>query len=284
MKLKDYFPDMTRGSLPLNDDQWISLENEEGYLHLPKNGLSERELLLLELIQKQTQEKRVGDISSPWYPYLIEQKGKQPHYFAQCQFIYLNHHLPLSEDLVDLFHSLIPGVEVILPVSQTRTVLLLRQETDADTLRVLADTLPTIESDFGLALMIFVGNSWNKLSGTALRDYFEEENALFSHYLNQKAAGNLVTFAKLMLWSLLSSVGFPHLEQHFSQVLSNHKEMSEVVLAMWQSQGNLVQTAQALFIHRNSLQYKLDKFAQQSGLHLKNLDDLAFAYLFLLKH
>ncbi|MDV6872815.1 PucR family transcriptional regulator, partial [Pseudomonas aeruginosa] len=48
--------------------------------------------------------------------------------------------------------------------------------------------------------------------------------------------------------------------------------------------GNLVQTAQRLYIHRNSLQYKLDKFAQQSGLHLKQLDDLAFAHLFLLKY
>ncbi|MFD3021264.1 helix-turn-helix domain-containing protein, partial [Streptococcus agalactiae] len=35
----------------------------------------------------------------------------------------------------------------------------------------------------------------------------------------------------------------------------------------------------ALFIHRNSLQYKLDKFTQSSGLNLKILDDLAYAYL-----
>ncbi|MEW6856032.1 helix-turn-helix domain-containing protein [Streptococcus iniae] len=44
----------------------------------------------------------------------------------------------------------------------------------------------------------------------------------------------------------------------------------------------MVQTAQRLFIHRNSLQYKLDKLLAQSGLNLKNLDDLAFVHLFLL--
>ncbi|WP_218654383.1 helix-turn-helix domain-containing protein, partial [Streptococcus pluranimalium] len=53
--------------------------------------------------------------------------------------------------------------------------------------------------------------------------------------------------------------------------------------AMWQEHGNLVQTAQRLFIHRNSLQYRLDKCYQATGLNLKDLDDLALAYLLILK-
>ncbi|MDY5974851.1 helix-turn-helix domain-containing protein, partial [Streptococcus hyovaginalis] len=37
------------------------------------------------------------------------------------------------------------------------------------------------------------------------------------------------------------------------------------------------------FIHRNSLQYRLDKFYQATGLNLKVLDDLALAYLIILQ-
>lgn len=66
-------------------------------------------------------------------------------------------------------------------------------------------------------------------------------------------------------------------------VLGNQKETRELVEALWDSHGNLVQTAQSLYIHRNSLQYKLDKVYRQTGLQLKQLDDLAFAYLFLQK-
>lgn len=79
----------------------------------------------------------------------------------------------------------------------------------------------------------------------------------------------------------------PHflaLTRQFHQFLSPQSDMADVVHALWSEHGNLVQTAQRLYIHRNSLQYKLDKFAQQSGLHLKQLDDLAFAHLFLLKY
>lgn len=125
---------------------------------------------------------------------------------------------------------------------------------------------------------------YDQVAAGTLRECFEEECQLLTAYLKQKSGGKLLTFAEVMLWSILSHQSFPALTRQFHQFLNPQSDMADVVHALWSEHGNLVQTAQRLYIHRNSLQYKLDKFAQQSGLHLKQLDDLAFAYLFLLKY
>ncbi|WP_111714996.1 helix-turn-helix domain-containing protein [Streptococcus dysgalactiae] len=282
MMLKDHFPDMQLGALPLTDPDWISIEEGDHYVHFPKASLSERERLLLGLGRDQRQ---ISSRSlSPWYHYLVDRQGNPPDMLKDCQLLYLNHHQPLSADLIDLLQSMIEQVEAILPISQTRTAFLCGQDSSAGLLQLLRDLLPTIESDFGLALTIFVGNVWHQLAASSLRDCFEEENQLLTAYLAQKSGGKLLTFSEVMLWSLLSHQTFPALTRQFHHVLTQQKDMAEVVQALWLEHGNLVQTAQRLYIHRNSLQYKLDKFAQQSGLHLKQLDDLAFAYLFLLKY
>ena len=44
-------------------------------------------------------------------------------------------------------------------------------------------------------------------------------------------------------------------------------------------EGNISSTAKELFMHRNTLQYRIDKFYDQTNLSLKNMDDLVLAYL-----
>ena len=48
---------------------------------------------------------------------------------------------------------------------------------------------------------------------------------------------------------------------------------------MWRNQGNLSKAAADLYLHRNTLQYRIDRFFDATGLSLKNMDDLALAYL-----
>ncbi|KGR72449.1 helix-turn-helix domain-containing protein [Streptococcus phocae subsp. salmonis] len=281
MNLKDYFPEVREGAFPLTDPEWISIEDGGRYWHFPKADLSEKEALLLTLGRS-----ALSDVSrsvSPWERYLIRRQGNQPEVLERYQFLYLNHQQPLSDDLVAFLTSLFPEVSAVLPLSQTRTAFLLGQADAVELLTLLRPILPTIESDFGLALTVFVGNTWSQLVGAALRDIFEAENQLFSAYLTQKSSGRLLTFSEVMLWSLVVGEETPVLSQTIGQFMQSNAEMASLVRTLWQEQGNLVQTAQRLYIHRNSLQYKIEKFAHQTGLHVKTLDHLAVAYLVMLK-
>ena len=40
--------------------------------------------------------------------------------------------------------------------------------------------------------------------------------------------------------------------------------------------------AKKLYVHRNTLQYQVEKFEKSSGLNLKNMDDLVLCYLVVL--
>lgn len=280
MELKELFPGVTSGAFPLSDDAFISIEADGHFFHFPKESLSERELCLLSLKAGETIKDRPN--LTAWEMYLLQGTGTLPDVLDHYQFFYLDHHQILAEELIDLLVTLLTGVQVVVRISQTRTAFLLNPKAGVDVYQILKDVLPTVENDFGLALSAFLGNPWALGKNNQLKAFFEEENALFSAYLSQKGDRKLTYFSELMVWSLLVQLSLDAIQDHFNQIFLQNKDVSDIVATLWLCQGNMVQTAQRLFIHRNSLQYKLDKLSAQSGLNLKNLDDLAFAHLFLL--
>lgn len=282
MDLKKYFPEIEKGQFPKSDSEWISIQDGEDYLHFPKHSLSDREKILLEELGVETSQAEKS--KSAWHNYLVDGKGHIPEELTAFQFIYIEHAESLEQELIEILSSILGDVKGQIAISQKRTAFMMSADSNQDYFIILTDILPTLESDFGQAFRVFIGNQWSQDNSVSLPSYFEEENVLFSSYLHKKGDKQVVQFSELMLWSLLSN-NFPKaIENYFNHCLIQNKDMSDMVVAMWQSQGNLVQSAQKLYIHRNSLQYKLDKLKVQSGLNLKKLDDLAFAYLYLEKN
>lgn len=87
------------------------------------------------------------------------------------------------------------------------------------------------------------------------------------------------TFSELLLLNLAHTSDVPTIKRTLLEYIDNSKDMRDVIVMLWQEQGNLAKTAQHLYIHRNSLQYKLEKFRLASGLNVKNLNDLTLSYL-----
>ena len=50
-------------------------------------------------------------------------------------------------------------------------------------------------------------------------------------------------------------------------------EMKNTISTLFENELNIADTAKALFIHRNTLVYRLEKFQKQTGLDLKSFDD-----------
>ena len=59
-------------------------------------------------------------------------------------------------------------------------------------------------------------------------------------------------------------------------------ELIQIISALWKAQGNISSAAKELFMHRNTLQYKVDKFQEQTKTNLKKMDDLFLCYLLIL--
>ena len=67
--------------------------------------------------------------------------------------------------------------------------------------------------------------------------------------------------------------------QELQTALTDNQEWVDVIQALWDNQRNLSEAAKSLYIHRNTLQYRMDKFTETTGLSLKETNDLFLAYL-----
>lgn len=68
----------------------------------------------------------------------------------------------------------------------------------------------------------------------------------------------------------------------FTNIYSYIKEdddVSKMIIKLWESNANISQTSTELYIHRNTLIYRINKFQADTNLDLKKPQDLLIAYL-----
>ncbi|NLE45870.1 MAG: hypothetical protein GX620_14200 [Chloroflexi bacterium] len=92
----------------------------------------------------------------------------------------------------------------------------------------------------------------------------------------------VLAFSDLGMYRLLCRLqDCEELNEFFAQTLaplvkydsSHHTELVPTLEAYFAHQGNVSQTAESLFLHRNSLLYRLERINQITGLDLANADD-----------
>ena len=280
MNLRDLFPEAVVNQETGQGPEWLTLPLDGQFIHFPLETLSQREQALLNL--QESQPALQSSVQDVWHQFLVQKKGGLPTKLERVQLLYLEHGIPLSSDLLDLFYGLLPHLTALVELHATRTLLVLDQTIPFEVEALIQDILPAVESDFGTKLTIFFGNSWTKLQAEELRQVFDSEYQLFSDFVPLKGSEQTISFAKMALWARSGQLNLGVIPEKIRHYIDESKDMADIIEAMWTSQTNLVQTAQKLFMHRNSLQYKLDKFHSLSGLNLKNLDDLAFCHLLIL--
>ena len=280
MNLRDLFPEAVVNQETGQGPEWLTLPLDGQFIHFPLETLSQREQALLNL--QESQPALQSSVQDVWHQFLVQKKGGLPTKLERVQLLYLEHGIPLSSDLLDLFYGLLPHLTALVELHATRTLLVLDQTIPFEVEALIQDILPAVESDFGTKLTIFFGNSWTKLQAEELRQVFDSEYQLFSDFVPLKGSEQTISFAKMALWARSGQLNLGVIPEKIRHYIDDSKDMADIIEAMWASQTNLVQTAQKLFMHRNSLQYKLDKFHSLSGLNLKNLDDLAFCHLLML--
>lgn len=62
----------------------------------------------------------------------------------------------------------------------------------------------------------------------------------------------------------------------------NHPEIRRIILTLIECNLNISHAAKQLYMHRNSLQYRLDKFSEQTGLDIRHVHDALIVYLTLM--
>ncbi|HEM4072727.1 TPA: helix-turn-helix domain-containing protein [Streptococcus suis] len=250
------------------------------YLNLADADLTDRERYLLSLLSRPQDQKP----SSPWQSYLQGQ-GSLPQAVEAVQFIHV-HLWSQKEAQLDAWRTmmtdLLPSQVAQVQLTAQDYLFILEQGTWTDYQTLLADTLSALEFDFGLRLTLLVGQVWPKHVADHWPRLYQAEAQLFAHWRARYQQSTVLSFSQLFLWGQgragleLSLIKASMLE------LIDQQDMQAIILALWAEGAVVTKAAQVLYIHRNTLQYRLEKWQDLTGLQLKDLTDLSFCYQVLL--
>lgn len=273
-KIIHHIPENTR-------DYVISLE-ENTYLQIPVEELSSRELALLETVTKAP--VKVTTQISPWQQYL-EQGGQCPVQLENIQFIHVcliqkNNDFN-EQEWLEMMQEIFGDVLTSFSCFPKHYTIVRKANVETISTQDLQAIHATVEEDFAISMKIFIGNVW-KMSED-ISGIYQAEKALFVTYLHESNKQTCLAFSPMVLWGFAQKkLDFsPIPETLYQQMIQD--EFSDLIEALWQEHGTLTKAATRLFIHRNTLQYRIDRFGQLTGLALKNMDDLTLCHFLLMQ-
>lgn len=259
---------------------------EETNIAIEKKSLSEKELALLQLLMN-THEKNapINSMPSFWQNFLEKKSTAVPIVSGNIQFIHLDiRKQPKAFDYSLWFKTLkeaIPNIIDYFSLNERRHTLILKIKKNEDlATEQLNGVIQTLDADFDTVTRAILGFI-HSLTINLPNRYAEELDIIEQSF----------QLEHLQIFTTLSATLLQHLgKQHIStmpilaplkQIIMSNSEYVSLIQALFDNQGHLSQTAEQLYIHRNTLTYRLQKFSKETGMQLQSLPDLLICYLCL---
>ena len=259
-------------AIPLQAHQWLLLKEEE---------LTEREKQLISWLGG---EEEVAP--NPWYQYLIDGKGEAPQVIKKMQLVYCHISHSTAEGTaswLEMMQTLLPNFRATLQLSGQDYVLILDQDQSLPVADILKDTVSAMEYDFNIRLSILVGQVWTESKDGKVSPVIRAEQAVFRAWIREGHQG-VYHFSQLYLWGIeQADLDLTPIKSSLHQLIESQDQLQDIIVALWDNGAVVTKAAQQLYLHRNSLQYKIDKWEELTGLQLKNLTDLALCYHLVLQ-
>lgn len=178
------------------------------------------------------------------------------------------------EDVLAILQSTF-SKDTILEMAQNIFVVLV-----SESLITPEEVLSIIESEALTSVHITTGATVQEAE--ALYDAYVKLNSLYEFGMKLKGHARLIQYETLrfplLLQGYLNSNGTP------VPNIINDPELEQTALAFFDHNLNITETAQALFIHRNTLIYRLNKLENVTGYDIRKFNDAISFYLSYLMH
>ena len=256
-------------AIPISSNQWLLLK---------KSSLTQREQELISLLL----EKESAFDGGPWYDYLVHNRGKMPQNVQKIQFVHCHLFHYENETIgswLEMMRTILPNRIADFQLSSQDYIFVLDQTRLVPVKDVLRDTLSAIEYDFSLTLTIQIGQIWPLIFEESYSELFQAEHTLFAKWWKQVQHSNVYSFSQLFLWGIgQKDFILPILTKKLHQLIESQDQLVDIIAALWENTAVVTKAAQQLYIHRNTLQYHIDKWEELTGLQLKDLTDLTLCY------
>jgi hypothetical protein len=291
LKLQQKYPESQLYNAPPAEDDpdtlWLTTELNNEFLAIPKHLLTESEIDLLCTLFSEASPSGSWENDTPesrsWHDYLYEglplatdAVPKDP--FRVIQFSFKEK--AETELLKEAFRSIFAEQAVIVFTSPGTGAIVEKQTKMSLPEEELLSAAAVIEGDFFVTPTFFIGRFY-PLNDRFL-SIFEEEKNLFLFAEKNISKGRVFTFPSTFPSFALHHVPKQTKTRMFAdiiQLFAEDEELRKTIKTYLENQSNTSQTAKVLFMHRNSVQYRIDKFIEKIGIDIKSFQGALTVYL-----
>lgn len=245
------------------------------WLSIPKLELSEREIQLLKTLYEFVEtQPALTSIGQYWHQFLFFD-GPVPPHSSETHFRFIQFHIE-GNDLEHLeLESALKGFfsddVIIIWESPDRGILIEEKRQISLNEEELLSMSETIESDFYIKISLYIGKLY-PLSDQ-LRVHFMQEREFLSFaitYINESTILSYERVFPAYLAHHLPEELNKKVNQDIFELFHQEPELFTTIKIFLENNLNASLTAKKLYIHRNTLQYRLDKFTEKTGIGLKD--------------
>jgi hypothetical protein len=282
-QLKKMYPGTKIAIRPFVPDQGMLYFYERPYyIAIPAARLDDHEQWILSTLLDRETPPLLSKRSAVWYDLLFNGKPVRTDPSKRVRFILFHMNGGLSrQNLAEWRKALAafsdPGTCFLYLSSKEGIIIEETFTLSADFLEAIANTL---ENDFSVKTFFQIGLRYPV--SDLLPKTFREEERLFRKRLagaRPKEVMSVESGVFVLLKPLTESWG---IFEELHREIADDPAWASLIRALWHNQGNISNAARQLFMHRNTLQYRIDKFYEQTGISLKRMDGLTVAYLSVL--
>lgn len=221
-----------------------------------------------------------------WFQFLYEGKGSPPGNIqhAEYRFIhfYIEEGIEEKQDFKEAIHGIFPVPVTIIFENKHFGAILDAADSGFEQLH-LEDAINTFASDFFINVHFYMGQAL--AFSERIPDAFQWEQTCFKaslRYFEEQHVHSFQDVAPPLLLEKVDSDFRKRVADAVLHELENDKELLKTIRIFIECNLNVSLAAKKLYMHRNSLQYRIEKFIEKTGIDIKNFKGAAATYLAIL--
>lgn len=251
---------------------------QSNWLLLPAENISPTEIKLLEFLLKDLEFKR-NEAKNPWLAYFRDEKEAPKTGDFRCLYFIAKN---LDTDLVKLWQQnirdVLPNFEASYFDASDIGVIVEKKGEYVSTTEEIAALFTTLDDDFATNSRAYIGAFFH--TGHSVSQQYAEELQLFVQEKNYAGGKRCFQLRDVAIHYLTHEMRKKSiLMEQLRMLVLSEEDNKSMIQALWHNKGGSSAAAKELFIHRNTLNYKMEKFLDQTGFSLKEMDDLFLCYL-----
>ncbi|TFB24403.1 hypothetical protein E3U55_02580 [Filobacillus milosensis] len=278
-KLMQLFPNIKQVTIEPND-HFTFLMNGQKYA-IPFDEVSQDQKNLLDALTDHTPFHTEQE--NAWQNFLHKQMAQPPQKLEQYRFnvIRIQDGKVNPEEFRQSL-QIILNKPITLLWQNNRHVTLLEEIKHNEEPVTFENIIDVMSEDLDVHLRVFVSDIKHHINEAP--DYLQWLTSM-SHMI-WKATGKRIIHQQDSLLELFPSLLSDQDRHYFVESILketiNKSSLLNTIKTVIENQGNITSASKELFMHRNSVQYRVDKFIEETGSDIRQFDQMIRVYLALL--